>query len=541
MNLAPVLSLFGHRKRDDAPVPRDWSQQELAQFYRVQWVLQQAGIGIECDRGLSDEGDPWFVFCRTSDAEVIVHIARDNGCYLLAGFMFGGVERGRNLNDVIERVLSNPASKAVQKNENSNVVMHPATLLALIVSIAFFRQSEAAAASGEGARLLGDLPAASKTLELQRLPSPPVSGPTQSVSIEANQALALLRVVTIGTNLAIADIVVNLQPAGADDFGRKAGEQYAEKGVDVTAIAREVATDTELKGDEAKSYLADVGQIGRSADSAEKFLETIALLWSKGRSHTEAPGIGEAASGFTDASIVTNKNPTAGDGLLRGDVIGAPAPMIVDEGLVAEGNHPSSIFVTISIVASPAGSIAKALLKVTAPGLSGSDFSVSSTGAIGAVYNSLFEMVSRAKASLGGSEPTKLLTVFPGLPEETTDALGQPEGVSESKPVEASKAVAPADPTTITLPFKTVSDGRSVTHTVTDDSARPFVERAIAAFKEDVSDLSLVINGDDVILFSRDAVISGSPRLVVELWQFEDGSSIGLVGIDHGNSLPYSF
>ena len=43
---------------------RDWTQQELAEFYRVEASLVRANIEIETDRGRSDEGDPWFVFCN---------------------------------------------------------------------------------------------------------------------------------------------------------------------------------------------------------------------------------------------------------------------------------------------------------------------------------------------------------------------------------------------------------------------------------------------------------------------------------------------
>ncbi len=43
---------------------RDWSAQELAEFYRVESVLIQAGLRVTSARGLTDEGEPWFVFCR---------------------------------------------------------------------------------------------------------------------------------------------------------------------------------------------------------------------------------------------------------------------------------------------------------------------------------------------------------------------------------------------------------------------------------------------------------------------------------------------
>lgn len=35
-----------------------WSQQELAEFYRVEAALVRAGIGIASEHGVSDEGSP---------------------------------------------------------------------------------------------------------------------------------------------------------------------------------------------------------------------------------------------------------------------------------------------------------------------------------------------------------------------------------------------------------------------------------------------------------------------------------------------------
>ena len=46
-----VLSFFRAYERGD------WSQRELAEFYRVEDALTKSGVGISTDRGLTDEGD----------------------------------------------------------------------------------------------------------------------------------------------------------------------------------------------------------------------------------------------------------------------------------------------------------------------------------------------------------------------------------------------------------------------------------------------------------------------------------------------------
>ena len=73
-----ILSLFRAYERGD------WSQRELQEFYRVEGALTKSGVGISTDRGLTDEGDPWFVFFRQDNEEVIVHFARIGGEYVVA-------------------------------------------------------------------------------------------------------------------------------------------------------------------------------------------------------------------------------------------------------------------------------------------------------------------------------------------------------------------------------------------------------------------------------------------------------------------------
>jgi len=50
-----VLSFFRPSARGD------WSQRELEEVYRVEDALTKSGVAISVDRGLTDEGEPWFV------------------------------------------------------------------------------------------------------------------------------------------------------------------------------------------------------------------------------------------------------------------------------------------------------------------------------------------------------------------------------------------------------------------------------------------------------------------------------------------------
>ena len=72
-----VLS-FVHRVEDQS----GWTNAELAELYRVEHALVQAQVLVETDCGVTDEGDPWFVFCRPG-GEVVVHATRFGGLYRL--------------------------------------------------------------------------------------------------------------------------------------------------------------------------------------------------------------------------------------------------------------------------------------------------------------------------------------------------------------------------------------------------------------------------------------------------------------------------
>ena len=63
MKVTP-LRLFPKRRLKKS---RDWNNQDIADFYRAMDILKKAGLDTEADSGISDEGDPWFVFLRPED------------------------------------------------------------------------------------------------------------------------------------------------------------------------------------------------------------------------------------------------------------------------------------------------------------------------------------------------------------------------------------------------------------------------------------------------------------------------------------------
>ncbi|MFD1252830.1 hypothetical protein DEVEQU_01118 [Devosia equisanguinis] len=118
----------------------DWSRQELADLYRVEALLIQANMRIETERGTSDEGEPWFVFCRP-DGDVFVHLCRIDGLYLLDSPGLDTPLRGSDFAGLIDQFVRGVAARAATSNvvqlrkarHDSVVRLHPGVMMAALI------------------------------------------------------------------------------------------------------------------------------------------------------------------------------------------------------------------------------------------------------------------------------------------------------------------------------------------------------------------------------------------------------------------------
>ncbi|RDC74747.1 hypothetical protein DLJ49_01830 [Rhodovulum sp. 12E13] len=121
----------------------DWSNQELASIYHVRSLLTAAGMSTVVDRGVTDEGDPWCVFCR-ADGDVFIHLCRIDGRYLLDSPSLGQPLAGETFGELIDAfsagaLAPSPGASApglgrvVRLHRGDNVVLHPVTMLAALV------------------------------------------------------------------------------------------------------------------------------------------------------------------------------------------------------------------------------------------------------------------------------------------------------------------------------------------------------------------------------------------------------------------------
>ena len=207
---AQVLSFFQRSPRF-APAPADWSQQELAEFYRVEAALIRAGIRVGTDRGLSDENEPWFVFYRTDDGEVVIHFARIDGEYLIAGPAYEEIARGFDFTAMVRNMVArHPLIR--RSDRGDNISIHPAALLVAVVGTAFFKTGEARAAESGAA----NPPAHARPTLLASSSSASLTGGATAPAVAASLAQPTYDTVQLPANQAVLVLAAALLAA---DFG----------------------------------------------------------------------------------------------------------------------------------------------------------------------------------------------------------------------------------------------------------------------------------------------------------------------------------
>jgi hypothetical protein len=85
--------------------PRGWSARDLTELYRVEATLTQSGLRVNSILGVTDEGDPWFVLCRTDEDEVILRFSRIGGKYVVSSPAYFGDAAGGDLHALVENTI----------------------------------------------------------------------------------------------------------------------------------------------------------------------------------------------------------------------------------------------------------------------------------------------------------------------------------------------------------------------------------------------------------------------------------------------------
>jgi hypothetical protein len=149
--LAPVLPF---RRR---ATPRDWTEQDKAEFYRVIDVLGRAGIQLELEQGQTDEDEPWAVFCTADAGEPVVHIARLGAHYILAATTLAEPLRGPDLRSLVRAALQDVPAAIMPGSGQGVLTLHPAALLLVLVATCWFQAAHATEPAPELAAQLLDM------------------------------------------------------------------------------------------------------------------------------------------------------------------------------------------------------------------------------------------------------------------------------------------------------------------------------------------------------------------------------------------------
>ncbi len=174
--------------------PPDWSAQDIAEFYRVEAILAQSGLQVTSARGLTDEGDPWFVFCRADDDEVIIHFARIDGRYIISSPAYCGNAAGYDFRTLVRAMIErHPVLRP--KPSGDNLYLHPAALLVMLVATAFLKSghaAEAASTNGSGGGAGAGSDAAADTKSRVAAAASGTSTAAASITLDATQETLLL-------------------------------------------------------------------------------------------------------------------------------------------------------------------------------------------------------------------------------------------------------------------------------------------------------------------------------------------------------------
>jgi hypothetical protein len=126
---------------------RNWNNQEIADFYRAMGVLRQAGLDTSTDFGVTDEGDPWFVFLKADSGDVIAHFAKIDGQFIAVSALSREVYRGTGIREIVDKMLERHPLLIPQRRDGGRLLLHPTAALTAFLAAAFILNIDGTKAS----------------------------------------------------------------------------------------------------------------------------------------------------------------------------------------------------------------------------------------------------------------------------------------------------------------------------------------------------------------------------------------------------------
>lgn len=139
----------GGRPGASAEASATWNEAERAELRRLAQALAEASAGegrrspVEVESGVSDAGDPWFVVAAPRTGDVLVHVARIDGVFVVHRVADDLVQEGHDLRALLRKSFRQPDSDPA-------ILSLPASTLALLLLADVLVGWEARAAEGVG-------------------------------------------------------------------------------------------------------------------------------------------------------------------------------------------------------------------------------------------------------------------------------------------------------------------------------------------------------------------------------------------------------
>ena len=457
---------------------RNWTSQELAEFYRVEASLSRAGIPIETDRGLSDEGDPWFVFCHAHTGDVVIHFARFDGVYIVASPALNGCVRGHDFRALIEaQIDSHPLVVAKPNNSSVKFLIHPAALLVVLVTTCFLKLSAGNAAAAE-------LDHAGHT------PSPGSAGHSDSESGE--QAIAL-------DNRTVAVVLAAIA----------AGLSLDSYHYNDTVITGPISTWPDATGSD--------GPLPASIDLADSLRSDGGALF-----HTHAQDESTASS-----DPILQDTPSHG--------ASHPPFAGADNHLTTNGVDPSALLAPLQAPSFNSFLLASAVIAPVQHGHD--DFVENSPKVMTMVLPDNTDASHELTSLLGTSVRSHIVTAT----TETQQAIVHTVmAVASANPVNAAasanpvSAVASATGTSSSEPTTSPSAPAAPVHTSADipaTNSTVVVDAAINRFTAEHPNFQVIVESREIIMYDPGLTPANLPTASEQIFTFSDGSSVALIGL----------
>jgi hypothetical protein len=131
------IMFFNPRREQVTPNKGYWNNQDIADFYRAVDILKQAGLNTEIDSGVTDEGDPWFVFIKPESGEVIAHFAQIDGQFIAVSSLNQEVYKGNDIRSIVDQMLDRHPMLLPQNKNSGRLLLHPTAALSAFLAAAF--------------------------------------------------------------------------------------------------------------------------------------------------------------------------------------------------------------------------------------------------------------------------------------------------------------------------------------------------------------------------------------------------------------------